>query len=256
MQSGESGVERDVPNNIIMNELVNYPEIDYDRETTLLYKIVQQAIAKLGNGRSAEDLKNIVLYHKREIGQFIYAQLQQHFFLESGAYEEPIVYPFTKIEPHNFSKYTGDSIHHFTDTITPTNIIPTKVFGGFKKACHNLYKFDSKAEKDFATILEGDRDVTRWLRPAMSQFQMYWKRNSQRYIPDFVVETKDMIYLVEIKAEKDIDDKEVKEKAEAGKKYCEAATKYNLANRGKSWKYVLLPHTVVSQNMSFGQLSR
>ena len=255
LQSSESGVERDVPNNIIMNELVNYPEVDYDRESKLLYKIVQQALSKLGNGRSEEDLKNIVLYHKREIGQFIYSQLQHHFFLESGAYEEPLVYPFTRIEPHNFSKFTADAIHHFTETISPTGMIPTKVFGGFKKACHNLYKFDSKAEKDFATILEGDHDVPRWLRPAMSQFFLYWKRNSQRYIPDFVVETKDAIYLVEIKAEKDIDDSDVVEKSEAGRTYCEAATKYNLANRGKEWKYVILPHTAISTNMSFGQLS-
>jgi type III restriction enzyme len=255
IQSGESGVERDIPSNIIMNELVNYPEVDYDRESELLYKLVHQTIVKLGKDRNDEDLKNIILYHKREIGQFIYSQLQQHFFLESGTYEEPEVYPFTQIEPHNFSKYTADKIHHFTQTITPTNTISTKVFGGFKKACHNLYKFDSKSEKDFATLLEGDRDVIRWLRPAMSQFLLYWKRNSQRYIPDFVVDTKDTIYLVEIKAERDIDDAEVHEKAEAGEKYCEAATKFNAVNRGKPWKYVLLPHTSVSPNMSFEQLS-
>ncbi len=254
LQSSESGMQRDIPSNIILNELVNYPEVDYDREANLLYKLVQQAISKLGNNRSPEDLKNIVLYHKREIGQFIYSQLQQHFFIESGQYEEPVVYPFTRIEPHNFSKYTSDSIHHFTETIMPTNIIPTKVFGGFKKACHNLYKFDSKAEKDFAIILEGDFDVRRWLRPAISQFQMYWKRNSKRYEPDFVVETKEIIYLVEIKAERDIEDDDVLEKIAAGKKYCEAATKYNLANRGKIWKYVILPHTAISTNMSFNQL--
>lgn len=255
LQSTESGVERDIPSNIIMNELVNYPEVDYDRESKLLHKVVGQALAKLGNGRSEDDLKNIVLYHKREIGQFIYAQLQQHFFLETGAYEEPVVYPFTRIEAHNFSKYSVDKIHHFTETITPTNMISTKVFGGFKKACHNLYKFDSKAEKDFATILEDDNEVVRWLRPSISQFQMYWKRNSRRYEPDFVVETKDMIYLIEVKAERDIDDSEVQEKAEAGKKYCEAATKFNTVNRGKPWKYIILAHTAVSPNMSFRQLS-
>lgn len=256
LQGGESGVERDTPSDIIISELVNYPEVDYDRESTLLYKLVQQAITKLGKDKSSEELKNIVLYHKREIGQFIYAQLRQNFFLESGKYQDPVVHPFTRIEPHNFSKYTSDKIHHFTETITPTNMISTKVFGGFKKACHNLYKFDSKAEKDFATILEGDKDVIRWLRPAMSQFSMYWKRNSQRYIPDFVLEAKDIIYLVEIKAEKDIDDAEVLEKAEAGRKYCETATKYNAANRGKPWKYVILPHTAISPNMSFKGLCK
>jgi len=256
LQGDSSGVARDIPENILVNELINYPEVDYDRESELLYKLARQAIAKLGNGRNGEDLENIILYHKREIGKYIYAQLQQHFYLESSGFEEPLVYPFDRIKPHNFSKYTADSVHHYTETITPTNIIPSKVFGGFKKACHNLYKFDSKAEKDFATILEKDTDVLKWLRPADAQFELYWKYNSKRYHPDFVVETADNIFMIEIKAERDIDDTEVQEKAEAGKKYCEAATKFNLANGGKQWVYVLIPHTAVALNMSFKGLCK
>jgi type III restriction enzyme len=256
LQSESSGVECDTPENILVNELINYPEVDYDRESELLYKLAKQAIAKLGNARSDEDLENIVLYHKREIGKYIYAQLQQHFYLESSGFEEPLVYPFDRIKPHNFSKYTADSVHHYTETITPTNTIPSKVFSGFKKACHNLYKFDSKSEKDFAAILEKDTDVLKWLRPADSQFELYWKYNSRRYHPDFVVETADTIFMVEIKAEKDIDDTEVQEKAEAGKKYCEAATTFNLANGGKKWTYVLVPHTAVAPNMSLKGLCK
>jgi len=256
LQSESSGVERDTPENILVNELINYPEVDYDRESELLYKLAKQAIAKLGNARSEEDLENIVLYHKREIGKYIYAQLQQHFYLESSGFEEPLVYPFDRIKPHNFSKYTADSVHHYTETITPTNTIPSKVFSGFKKACHNLYKFDSKSEKDFSAILEKDTDVLKWLRPADSQFELYWKYNSKRYHPDFVVETADTIFMVEIKAEKDIDDSEVQEKAEAGKKYCESATVFNLANGGKKWTYVLIPHTAVAPNMSLKGLCK
>lgn len=256
LQSESSGIIRDIPEDILVNELINYPEVDYDREAELLYKLARQAITKLGNSRSDEDLKNIVLYHKREIGRYIYSQLQQHFYLESSGFEEPLVYPFDRIKPHNFSKYTADSVYHYTETITPTNIIPSKVFGGFKKACHNLYKFDSKTEKDFAAILEKDTDVLKWLRPADSQFELYWKYNSKRYHPDFVVETADAIFMVEIKAEKDIDDAEVQEKAEAGKKYCEAATTFNLANGGKKWTYVLIPHTAIAPNMSFKGLCK
>lgn len=256
LQSESSGVGRDTPENILVNELINYPEVDYDRESELLYKLAKQAIAKLGNARSEEDLKNIVLYHKREIGKYIYAQLQQHFYLESSGFEEPLVYPFDRIKPHNFSKYTADSVHHYTETITPTNTIPSKVFSGFKKACHNLYKFDSKSEKDFAAILEKDADALKWLRPADSQFELYWKYNSKRYHPDFVVEIADTIFMVEIKAEKDIDDTEVQEKAEAGKKYCESATVFNLANGGKKWVYVLIPHTAVAPNMSLKGLCK
>jgi len=251
LQSQSGGIVRDIPVNIIVNELINYSDIDYDRINDLLYKLAGQAIKKLSEGKSPEDLKNIVLYHKREIAKYIYTQLKEHFYIMDGEYEEPEVHPFTHIEPHNFSMYTKDSVHHYSETITPTHDIPTKVFGGFKKACHNLYKFDSKAEKDFASILENDKEVKRWLRPAQAQFRLYWNHNSQRYTPDFVVETENSIYMIEIKAEKDIDNNEVQEKATTGRKFCEEATTFNSQNRGKPWKYVLIPHTAVSLNMSF-----
>lgn len=254
LQSEGVGVIRDLNEDIIVNELVNYPEIDYDREADLLYKLTKQAIDKLGNGRSEEELRNIVLYHKREIGQYIYAQLQSHFFLENAAYDEPAVYPFTRIEKHNYSKNAADKVHHFAETITPTHSIPSKVFGGFKKACHTLYKYDSKAEKDFAVILEQEKGVLKWLKPAQAQFSIYWKHNSQRYTPDFIVEAKDAIYMIEIKAENEINDEDVQAKAAAGRKYCEIVSEYNSKNKGKKWVYALIPHTAVAPNMSFRNL--
>ena len=63
---------RDTPENILVNELISYPEVDYDRESELLYKLARQVITKLGNGRNAGELNNIILYHKREIGCKIY----------------------------------------------------------------------------------------------------------------------------------------------------------------------------------------
>jgi type III restriction enzyme len=216
--------------------------------------LVHQAISKLAQEKTENDLKNIVLYHKRDIGTFIYSQLRQHFYVEEGNYEKQTMYPYSKIQPHNFSKYTADHVHLFTETISPINAIPTIVFGGFKKACHLLYKFDSKSEKDFSMILEDDKNVLRWLRPAKSQFQIYWNQNSSQYVPDFVVETEQNIFLIEIKAEKEVDSGEVLEKAQAAKKYCELATRFNLENGGKAWRYMIFPHTAISSNMSFDQL--
>ena len=114
----------------------------------------------------------------------------------------------------------------------------------------NYLKFDSKAEKDFAAILEQDTDVVKWLRPAEAQFSIYWKHNSRRYTPDFIVEMRESIYMVEIKAEIDIDDDDVQDKAKAGNRYCDVVTDYNLKNDGKQWKYSLIPHTAVTLSMS------
>lgn len=151
---------------------------------------------------------------------------------------------------------TPESIHHYTETIIPTSAIPGKVFSGFRKTWHPLNKFDSKTEKDFAIILEQDREVVKWLRPAPSQFWIYWKHNSRRYHPDFVAETGDTIYLIETKKETDIETSDVQEKTQAALLYCRNATAFTTENSGKPWKYILIPHNAVMVNMSFDTLAR
>ncbi len=252
---GRYGINADKPENLILNELINFSEIDYDSQAELLQKLVGQAIAKLKGYLSEDDFINVVKYHKREIANFIYSQMKPHFYCTTKSYEEPIVKPFTQIEGHNLTKIQQDNIHHFTDTITPTSAIPSKVFSGFKKACHSLYKFDAKGEKDFAAILENDKDVVKWLRPAPKQFKIYWDHNARTYEPDFVVETAEHIFLTEIKADNQMKDTEVLEKAKAAQQYCAYASEHNLQNGGKAWKYLLIPHSEVLPNMSFGYLA-
>ncbi|MCF6157688.1 MAG: hypothetical protein E3K32_03755 [wastewater metagenome] len=244
----------DNPENLIVNELINYPEIDYDTQADLLFKLAQQAVGKFKTYLDDNMYMNVIQYHKKEIGKYIHSQLMQYFYYEAPGYEKPVVKPFTRIEEHNFSKYTKDSIHHFAETITPTSAIPGKVFSGFRKACHSLYKFDSKTEKDFASILEQDTSVLKWMRLAPNQFMVYWRHNSKQYIPDFVVETVDTIYMVETKKEGDIELTDIKEKAQAAFQYCKYATEYTTQNGGKPWKYVLIPHNVVMMNMGFRTL--
>ena len=239
---------------VIVNELMNFPEIDYDVFADLLFKLAGQAVLKCKTYLDEEQMINVVQYHKKEIGQYIYAQMMEHFYCEAPEFQKPVVRPFTRIEEHNFSKYTKDSIHHYADTITPTNAIPGKVFSGFTKACHNLYKFDSKTEKDFAYILEHDQAVLKWLRPAGNQFHIYWKHNSKQYHPDFVAETADTIYLIETKKEGDMDTAEVQEKSQSAIAYCRHATEFTTQNGGKPWKYILIPHDVVKMNMGFDTL--
>ena len=250
------GIRNDSLENLVVNELINYPEIDYDELTDFLFKLADQAVAKFKSYLKEDDVTNVVQYHKNEIGRFIYQQLMEHFYIEASEFQKPIidVRAFTKIEDHNYSKYTADQIHDFKDTINPTSAIPSKVFTGFKKAYHILYKFDSKSEKDFSIILEQDNDIVKWLRPAPAQFKIYWQYNSRQYRPDFVAETSDCIYMIEVKKEGEMDYAEIRDKARAAVEYCKYASEYNSENGGKSWKYVLIPHNAVQLNMSFNHL--
>lgn len=102
---------------------------------------------------------------------------------------------------------------------------------------------------------DSDADVKKWLRPASSQFNIYWSNGSRRYEPDFVVETESCIYLVETKAAKDVNDADVQDKKRAAEEYCKNATEYTSENGGKPWRYILLAHDVVDRTMSFRYLA-
>jgi type III restriction enzyme len=248
---GKGRIISDTNENIIMNELMNYPEVDYDSQSDLLFKLASQAIGKFKSYLNDDERYNVILYNKREIGRFIFTQMMLHFYIEEAKFEKPVVYPFERILDHNYSKYTQDKIYLYTDTITPTSLIPGLLFSGFSKAYHHSYKFDSKTEKDFTIILEQDKSVIKWLRPAKNQFRIYWQYNSRQYSPDFIVETFNAIYMVETKKEADIEASEVLEKTKAALEYCKHATDYTTANKGKPWKYLLIPHTEVTLSKDF-----
>ncbi|MFH1937660.1 MAG: DEAD/DEAH box helicase family protein, partial [Bacteroidota bacterium] len=252
---GKGRIISDTNENILVNELMNYPEVDYDSQSDLLFKLASQAIGKFRTYLNDDDLYNVILYNKREIGRFIFTQMILHFFIEEAKFEKPVVYPYERILDHNYSKYTLDKIHLYTDTITPTSLIPGLLFSGFAKAYHHSYKFDSKTEKDFSIILEQDKPVLKWIRPAKNQFRIYWKHNSRQYSPDFIVETHEAIYMVETKKETDIDDIDVQDKAKAALEYCKHATDFTVNNGGKPWKYLLIPHTEVNLANEFTYFS-
>jgi type III restriction enzyme len=239
---------RETPVNQIISELINYPEIDYDSNSDLLHKLARQAVEYLESRLAKKDqLQLLVRQYRKFIAGHIYDQMKAHFNMGEPDYIEPNVLPFVKIEDWNFSAIR-DSRRHYKDVITPTSLIPKLVFSGFEKACHFEYKFDSKTEKDFAYILENDSTVLKWLRPAPNQFRIYWAKNSKQYYPDFVVETASSLYLVETKAADQLNAADVQDKKNAALQYCKYATAYTIANRGKKWEYLLIPHHEVQQN--------
>jgi len=253
--TGKGGIAQDRLEDILVSELINQPEIDYDEQTDFLFKLAGQACSKFETYLDEKEMQNVIVYHKQAISEQIYSQMMPHFYIEEPEYEEARVYPFVQIEPHNFEKLIDDNIHDFKETIVPTSAIPSKVFVGFQKACHLKYKFDSKTEKDFSILLEEDREVIKWMRPAKKQFTIHYSRNTKRYEPDFVAETETAIFMVETKMQRDMKAEDVKAKAEAALIYCANATTFTASNGGKPWKYLLIPHDAVMHNMSFDGLA-
>jgi len=235
------------PEKILMGALLDFPEIDHEHCGELLYKLASQAVAAVNASLSGtdKDLRETVFDHRERLAARIYEQMMVHFHVEESGFMRSEVVPFTRIEPWNFSVFKDFGKKHFAENIRPVEAIRKYVYYGFEKACHLEYKFDSKAEKDFAMILEGDRDrVLRWMRPAKQQFRIYWNRHGELYQPDFVVETHDAVYIVETKSAGELSSEDVLGKTRAALKYCTEATEYQ-SKMGKPWHYLLIPHTDV-----------
>lgn len=245
------------PIKLIIAELINYPEIDYDENADLLYRLATQAYeAVKENIAEIDELPRTIFQYKAAIAEKIYKQMKQHFVLHSADYVAPKVFPFNKIEQWSFTSMISGGYKDYRDVVNPTATIPKFVFRGFEKACHFEYKFDSKAEQDLAFVLENDPVVTKWMRPAPTQFRIYWDNNSKRYEPDFVVETDSTIYMIEVKRSDQTEEETVLAKKAAAERYCKHATEYTSANNGKRWEYLLLPHNEVSRTVSIDYLAR
>ncbi len=118
-----------------------------------------------------------------------------------------------------------------------------------------VQKFQSDSERKLAVILE--REALKWFRPAKGQFQIFYRLNGDHleYQPDFVAETADSLYMLEVKARSDMSNAEVQAKRDAAVKWCNYVMDHALKNRGKPWKYLLIPHDIIAENMTIAELA-
>ena len=250
-----SGREYEPPVDQIVSALMDYDDIDYVKNSALLYHLAQQALEAIQEAAGEDSDAAEIVYNFREaIAGMIYKQLKDHFVMKPLGYTRPKVLPFSGIVEQHLTEVEGYGKRDYRDSVDKKSV-PKIIFTGFTKSYYMQCKFDSKTELDFANVLESDADVKKWLRPASSQFNIYWSNGSRRYEPDFVVETESCIYLVETKAAKDVNDADVQDKKRAAEEYCKNATEYTSENGGKPWRYILLAHDVVDRTMSFRYLA-
>ena len=252
--SGNSiNFEEYIPEREILAELRKKPEVDYESYSELIQKLINTVIHHYEFQYKTQGMKNIVMMNKLDIARKIYEQMMQHFYVGSGLINEEVVDVCNRnIAPH----YTSRKELDLHDTFEAKEI-GSILFTGIKYGVHDRAKFDSKPERDFAAILEYEGNagnVIQWLRPAPMEFNITYNRG-KRYEPDFVVETKDVIYLVEIKGEDKLYDPDVIAKKERSKKYCETVTAWNTANGYKPWKHLFIPSMSVKVTSTLAALA-
>ena len=239
------------PKKAILAELRKKPEIDYNKCKKLLFKLISAAVENYETKYGTKGMQNIIMMYKRDIAERIYKQMMHHFYCDNGLIQEEVI---------GTRKYNLSSNFTFR-TSTPlygdfSGDIKSVCFTDIKKGVFSKTKFDSdEGELSFARIIERDDDVLNWLRPAPREFNITYN-HGRNYEPDFVVETEDTIYLVEVKAKKDIDNPDVIAKKKRGIRYCETVTHWSDANGYKPWKYLFIPADEIYPNSTFGMLSK
>lgn len=242
------------PMKTIVEEISKRPEVDYDACCDLLYDLITTLFDAFAKKFTSDEIKNIVMCNKRSIADKIYDQMKKHFKCsEPNIVEEISGVSMYIYEPSYMRKIGEEPISVYT-TI-PDGDVPKCLFNGFKKALHPIYKFDSAPEKRFAIVCEQSEEVIKWLRPAAKQFNLFYG-NGQRYEPDFVVETSDTMYLVEIKGEDKLNDENNLLKKQRAVRYCQVASVYASGHGLKQWKHLYIPSQQVQTNSSFTMLAQ
>ena len=224
----------DPENTLACSLLETIPEFSYD-DADLILDVVEQYL-RLIDGDEETKRKIIRRYATvivEDLIQQIYASKEEHTEFIYNVQQDLIVFgSFAKTKLKHVDGKLG-----YKKEIADKKNIKNYLFEGYRKSYYPVNSFDSDDERRFAVVLEDDEGVVRFIKPPLNQLGLFYRAGKQ-YNPDFLVETKDCKYMVEVKAANQVNNEDVQEKARAGVKWCECASKVDAD--GKEWKYRLV----------------
>lgn len=224
----------DPENTLACSLLETIPEFSYD-DTDLILDVVEQYL-RLIDGDEETKRKIIRRYATvivEDLRQQIYASKEEHTEFIYNVQQDLIVFgSFAKTKLKHVDGKLG-----YKKEIADKKNIKNYLFEGYRKSYYPVNSFDSDDERRFAVVLEDDEGVVRFIKPPLNQLGLFYRAGKQ-YNPDFLVETKDCKYMVEVKVANQVNNEDVQEKARAGVKWCECASKVDADD--KKWKYRLV----------------
>ena len=253
---GKGGIEESRLEDYIVSGLVDFDDIAYDSHADLLYDLAGQTVKHFRRYLSEDDTRKVLRFHQKELAKFIHVQMQKHYKEEAIGHDVKVSKGFTDLKPSAYTATANEPpLDHQLSPSDKSNMAKY-LFGGFKKCLYPVQKFHSDAERRLAVILE--RDAVKWFKPAKGQFQIYYKSGADHpeYQPDFVAETDKIIYMLEPKARNEMEDPVVLMKKEVAEKWCERASNHASEHGGKPWKYALIPHDTIAENMTLEGLAK
>jgi len=220
------------PKEYILSKLLGLPELS-SIELPVLEKIVNKYL-KLAGGKG----RQINIENRTKVINNIYSQIKEKIGEKTEItykkVDEKIDYTdYSAVLEKNCEKKNYDA---WDDSDTKRGLVT-----GYNKTIFKENIFDSRQERLVSKILETDSEVIKWFRPYKKEnFSIKYKYKGERpnYIPDFIAETKDRLYIIEPKAKKEIESDETKAKVIATLVWIREVNRTSK----KKWEYLLIRH--------------
>lgn len=244
------------PEDYIVSGLIDFPDVSYDDNADLLYDLASQVVRHLESYLQANDVLRVLQLEQRNIARAIHAQMLDHFWMDDTVeYHLEVKQGFTEIRSSAHTSERQAPLDYRTPPADKSNMAKY-LFGGFSKCLTNVVRFQSDTERKLAVILE--READKWFRPAKGQFQMFYRKGSDHleYMPDFVAETSTEIFMLEPKMAIQMQNVDVLAKKDVAVRWCQTATEYSAKHGGKPWRYALIPHDQIQDNMGLDFLMK
>ncbi len=249
--TGKGGIEESRLEDYVVSGLVDFDDVSYDAHSELLYNLAGQVVKHLSSYLPNEhETRKVLGAYQRDIARFVHVQMQEHYWEKATGYEVKISKGFSELKPSAYTALAAEPVLDYRQPPADKSNMAKYLFGGFKRCLYPVQKFQSDAERKLSVIL--DREATKWFKPAKGQFQIYYKSGADHpeYQPDFVAETEDTVYMLEPKDKNKLEAVDVAAKKEAAIKWCNDASAHAATYAGKPWKYLLIPHDAIAENMT------
>jgi type III restriction enzyme len=239
----------------VIRGMIDFDDIDYETTADFLYRLAGQFVAHLKSYLADESVvENVLQYYQHQIVQLIHSQMMCHSWAQAEAYEAVVHQGYLEMQPEYFGAESDDAIN-FDIPLEQRKDIPFLLFNGFQKCLYPVQKFGSDPERRLAVLFERDSDVKKWFKPGRGTFKITYS-SAANYEPDFVVETENEYLICEPKRSDQMQDPVVVAKKRAAMTWCEHASKHAKEQNAKPWKYLLISHETIGDNISVAHLIR
>ena len=253
---GNQGYKEPRLEDYVVAGLVDYDDVDYATNAELLYDLASKTVKHFKAYLPEQEVWQVLHHHQKDIARFIHAEMQKHYREETGGFDVVVSIGSMPLKPCAFNTNVSDDWLHYSVCPDDKSNMARYLFTGFSKCLYPVQRFHSDSERRLAVILE--REAEKWFKPAKGQVQIVYRSGTEQaeYIPDFVAETADWIYLLEVKGSFQVSDETVLIKRDAATLWCSRASSHNAEYGGKPWKYLIVPHDIITDNRTLEGLEK